>query len=114
MEAQAETPFSAGGGSAILATIGATGAIQSAYHLTLPVAAGPILEARPLHPQALQQLWLAACQSARLPISGFMAATGSFLEATLAAADGEWTLTSYSESDAPQGSTLRIGHTITV
>ncbi|CAK0774353.1 hypothetical protein CVIRNUC_004160 [Coccomyxa viridis] len=73
------------GGSAILATIEATGAFQSAFHLTL--AAGPILVARPLHPQTLQQLWLAACQSARLPISGFMAPTGSFLEATLVAAD---------------------------
>ena len=110
METQAETPFSAGGGSAILATIGATGAIQSAYHLTLPMAAGPILEARLLHPQMLsqmlQQLWLAACQSARLPISGFMALTGSFLEATLIAADGEWTLTSCLESDAARGNAL--------
>ena len=102
-DAQGETAFSAGGGSAILATITATGAIHSAYHLTS--AAGPILEARPLHPQMLsqmlQQLWPAACESAPLPISGFMAPTGSFLApigsflaATVVAAAGEWTLTS--------------------
>lgn len=104
MRAQAGTSFSAGGSSAILATIEATGAIQSVFHLTL--AASPILVARPLHPQMLQQLWLAACQSARLPISGFMAPAGSFLEATLVAADGERMLTSCLMSDAARGSTL--------
>ena len=110
MEAQGEAPFPAGGGSAILATIGATGAIQSAFHLTLE--AGPILVARPLHPQMLQQLWLATCQSACLPISGFMAPTSSFLEAALFAAEGEWTLTSYLESDAARESTLLSLYTV--
>ena len=110
MEAQAETSFSAGSGSAVLATIEATGTVKSAFHLIL--AASPILVAGPLHCQMLQLLRLAACQSAPLPIRGFMPPTGSFLEANLVAADGEWTLTSCLKSDAALRRTLRSVHTI--